>query len=125
MTVTCEHVELTSTAPGSRSKSASAVVLALLVTACGGATAPATPAPVPFEFSAACGHSGAIVELKRVPVVVPHARCDLTGVVVRYRGIGVTIPQSGTISAQGDSPAGGHSLTATVDAMTRDVTIRE
>jgi hypothetical protein len=57
---------------------------------------PSTPAPaVPAEFRAACGHPGAQVEVRTVPVTIRHAACDLTGVAVSYRNRGgATVPAS-------------------------------
>jgi hypothetical protein len=55
---------------------------------------PSTPAPstrapaVPAEFRPACGHPGAHVEIRKVPVTIRHAACDLTGVAVSYRNRG-------------------------------------
>ena len=48
---------------------------------------------VPPEFRPACGRPGAHVTVRRVPVTVPHAACDLTGVSVSYPGRGgATVP---------------------------------
>jgi hypothetical protein len=63
------------------------------------ATPPATPsthpAAVPAEFRAACGHPGAHVEVRKVPVTIRHAACDLTGVAVSYRNRGgASVPPS-------------------------------
>src|SRR4051794_30717943 len=62
---------------------------------------PSTPAPsarapaVPAEFRPACGHPGAQVEVRKVPVTIRHAACDLTGVAVSYRNRGgATVPSS-------------------------------
>ena len=44
---------------------------------------PAKPA-IPTEFRAACGHPGAQVEVRKVPVTISHAACDLTGVAISY-----------------------------------------
>ena len=54
------------------------------------------PAPaVPAEFRPACGHPGAQVEVRKVPVSIRHAACDLTGVAVSYRNRGgATVPHS-------------------------------
>jgi hypothetical protein len=64
-----------------------------------------------------------VVELVSIPLVVPRSVCDLTGVVVRYGGVGVTVPASGAATAQGDGTNGGASLTASVDSHTENQTI--
>lgn len=49
---------------------------------------------VPPEFRAACGHPGAHVTIRKVPVTIPHAACDLSGVVISYPGHGgATVPR--------------------------------
>jgi hypothetical protein len=85
---------------------------------------PASPAPsaarpaIPPEFRAACGHPGAQVEVRRVPVTISHAACDLTGVAVSYRNRGgATVPHS----AGGIGNSDGFELT--VDPGSLDVTI--
>lgn len=103
-----------------------ALLVAVLTAACGHASGKAGAASTrntPAEFRAACGHPGATVEVKVVPVVVPRAACDLTGVVLLYAGVGVTVPAEGGATAQADGPAGGKGLTASVDPKTQDVTI--
>jgi hypothetical protein len=57
---------------------------------------PSTHAPaVPAEFRPACGHPGAQVEVRKVPVTIRPAACDLTGVAVSYRNRGgATVPTS-------------------------------
>ena len=50
-------------------------------------TSAARPA-IPPEFRAACGHPGAKVEVRKVPVTISHAACDLTGVAISYRNRG-------------------------------------
>lgn len=90
----------------------------MAVAACGGASAGSSHSAVPQEFRAACGHPGAHVTVHKVPVTIPHADCDLTGVEITYPGHGgATVPHdSGTI---------GNSLgfTLTVDPSTYDVTV--
>lgn len=63
--------------------------------ACGSSPQPSRSA-VPPEFRAACGRPGAHVTVRKVPVTVSHAACDLTGVVITYPGHGgATVPRSG------------------------------
>lgn len=74
---------------------------------------------VPLEFRAACGRPGSHVTVQRVPVTVPHALCDLTGVIVRYPGRGgATVPGS-----PGGGVANSLGLQLRVDAHTQDVTV--
>jgi len=48
---------------------------------------------VPEEFRAACGRPGRRVIVRHFPVTIPHALCDLTGVVLAYpRHGGATVP---------------------------------
>ena len=88
-------------------------------------TAAARPG-VPPEFWAACGKPGSSVEVKRVPVTVRHADCDLTGVYLSYGDVGgvrVLKPGTGVTgffhAAEG---ATGGSVSAGRDAKTKDVT---
>jgi len=94
-------------------------VLVSCLAACGGS--PAAPrSAVPAEFRAACGHPGAHVMVRKVPVTVSHAACDLTGVLVTYRDYGggyVPRGQGGT--AMGNS----FGFTMTIQAGSLDVTI--
>jgi hypothetical protein len=68
------------------------------------APSPAAPSPaaqpaVPPEFRAACGHPGAQVEVRKVPVTISHAACDLTGVAISYQNRGgATVPRGGGTS---------------------------
>src|SRR5947207_9992085 len=80
-----------------------------------------SPQPaIPIEFRAACGHPGAQVEVRKVPVTIPHAACDLTGVAISYRDRGgATVPRGGGGTGIGNS--GGFELT--VHHGTLDVTI--
>jgi hypothetical protein len=73
---------------------------------------------VPSEFREACGHPGARVTVRKVPVTISHAECDLTGVVITYPGRGgATVPHgSGGI---GNS----FGFTLTVHPGTLDVTV--
>ena len=74
---------------------------------------------VPPEFRPACGHPGSHVTVQRVPVTVPHALCDLTGVLVSYPGRGgATVP-----GRPGRGVANSKGLQLQVDAHTRDVTV--
>jgi hypothetical protein len=73
---------------------------------------------VPPEFRPACGHPGAQVTVRQVPVTIPHAACDLTGVSVSFPGRGgATVPAPG--SAVGNSMG----FQLQVDSRTLDVTI--
>jgi hypothetical protein len=69
------------------------------------ATQPAATQPaVPPEFRAACGHPGAQVEVRKVPVTVSHAACDLTGVAISYQNRGgATVPHGGGGTSIGNS----------------------
>jgi hypothetical protein len=67
---------------------------------------PATPPKpaIPTEFRAACGHPGAQVAVRKVPVTVSHAACDLTGVAISYRDFGgATVPHGGGGTSIGTS----------------------
>jgi hypothetical protein len=75
-------------------------------------------AAVPPEFRPACGRPGSRVMVRQVPVMVPHALCDLTGVTLSYPGHGgAVVPSPGMVV--------GNSLgcRVEVDARTLDVTI--
>jgi len=84
---------------------------------CGGPP-PSPRAEVPPEFRAACGHPGSSVTVRTVPVTVPHAACDLTGVVISYPGYGgAAVPRgSGGIGT-------GSGFTLEVHPGTLDVTV--
>ena len=74
---------------------------------------------VPPEFRSACGRPGSRVIVRQVPVTIPHALCDLTGVSLSYPGHGgatVTGPPGSTVWN-----SGGFRLE--VDADTLDVTV--
>ena len=92
-------------------------VTAVAIAACGGSPS-SSRAAIPPEFRAACAHPGARVTVRKVPVTVPHASCDLTGVVISYPGYGgATVPRgSGGIGA-------GSGFTLEVQAGTLDVTV--
>src|SRR5437763_4323749 len=67
-------------------------------------SAPATRPAIPTEFRAACGHPGAQVEVRKVPVTISHAACDLTGVAISYRDFGgATVPHGGGGTSIGTS----------------------
>jgi hypothetical protein len=66
---------------------------ALALAACSTSQASSRSA-VPPEFRPACGHPGAHVPVRKVPVTIRHADCDLTGVVITYRNYGgATVPR--------------------------------
>ena len=93
-----------------------AVWAAVAVVGCGPA---GDPAAVPPEFRAACGHPGAHVEVRHVPVTIRHADCDLTGVAISYRDYGgATVPHGGGVGI-GNS----FGFTLTVAAGSLDVTV--
>jgi hypothetical protein len=76
-------------------------------------------AAVPPEFRPACGRPGSRVVVRQVPVTVPHALCDLTGVTLSYpRHGGAVVP------APGYFVANSLGCQIRVDARTLDVTIR-
>lgn len=75
---------------------------------------------VPSEFRAACGHPGARVTVRKVPVTISHAECDLTGVVITYPGHGgATVPHGSGGIGIGNSLG----LTLTIHPGTLDVTV--
>jgi hypothetical protein len=73
---------------------------------------------VPPEFRPACGRPGSRVTVRQVPVTVPHALCDLTGVTLSYPGHGGAVVPSPGVGV-------GNSLgcQVEVDARTLDVTV--
>jgi hypothetical protein len=73
---------------------------------------------VPPEFRPACGHPGAHVTVRQVPVTVPHAACDLTGVSVSFPGRG-----GATVPATGGAIGNSMGFLLEVDSRTLDVTI--
>ena len=81
-------------------------------------------AAVPAVFVAACGHPGAQVTVTALPVTIPRARCDLTGVVVIYGQTGVTVPAPGGAQANADATSGATDIGAFVDPSTGDVTLK-
>jgi hypothetical protein len=92
---------------------------AVAIAGCGGSP-PGSRAAIPPEFRAACGHPGAHVTVRRVPVTVSHADCDLTGVVISYPGYGgATVPHgSGGIGTSSGFTLEVHpgTLDVTIDA---------
>jgi hypothetical protein len=71
------------------------------------------------EFRPACGRPGSHVIVRQVPVTIPHAICDLTGVRLSYPGHGgaaVTAPP-------GHAIMNSKGFQVKVDARTLDVTI--
>ena len=80
---------------------------------------PSKPA-IPPEFRAACGHPGAKVEVRKVPVTISHAACDLSGVAISYRNRGgATVPHGGGGTGIGNSDG----FELTVHSGSLDVTI--
>jgi hypothetical protein len=73
---------------------------------------------VPPEFRPACGRPGSRVIVRQVPVTIPHALCDLTGVTVSYPGHG-----GATVTAPRYAVANSLGFRLEVDAQTLDVTI--
>lgn len=75
---------------------------------------------VPAEFRAACGHPGAQVNVRKVPVTVPHAACDLTGVMITYRDYGgAVVPRGGGGTSIGNSSG----FTMTIQPGSLDVSV--
>ena len=92
-------------------------LIAVAITACGTSRL-SSRAAIPPEFRAACGHPGAHVRVRTVPVTVRHTDCNLTGVVITYRRYGgATVPGDGT------SVGNSSGFTLTVHSGTLDVTI--
>jgi hypothetical protein len=92
-------------------------LMAVAIAACG-TSRPSPRIAIPPEFRAACGHPGAHVKVRKVPVTVRHTDCNLTGVVITYRRYGgATVPGDGT------SVGTGTGFTLTVQPGTLDVTI--
>ena len=102
------------------------VLAAGAVAGCASAAPPTPPAPpaarpaIPPEFRAACGHPGARVEVRKVPVTISHSACDLTGVAISYRNRGgATVPHGGGGTGIGNSDG----FELTVHSGSLDVTI--
>ena len=79
---------------------------------------------VPAVFVPACGHPGTQVTVTALPVIIPRAQCDLTGVVVLYGETGVTVPADGGVQADADGTSGATDIGAYVDPSTGDVTLK-
>jgi hypothetical protein len=73
---------------------------------------------VPPEFRLACGRPGSRVIVRRVPVTIPHALCDLARVTLSYPGYGGAVTPSA-----GHGTANSKGFQVEVDARTLDVTI--
>jgi hypothetical protein len=74
---------------------------------------------VPPEFRPACGRPGSGVTVRQVPVTVPHALCDLTGVILSHpRHGGAAVPDS-----PGSDVCNSKGFQVQVDAHTQDVTV--
>ena len=74
---------------------------------------------VPPEFRPACGRPGSHVTVRQVPVTIPHAVCDLTGVHLSYPGHG----GAAVTAAPGHVVGNSMGFRLKVDARTLDVTI--
>jgi hypothetical protein len=77
---------------------------------------------LPESLRAACGHPGAQAVVTDVPITVPKAQCDLTGVVVLYGPTGVTVPSEGGVQGNWDGISSSSEFGANVDPATGDVT---
>ena len=73
---------------------------------------------VPPEFRPACGRPGSHVIVRRVPVTIPHALCDLTRVTLSYPDHGGAVTAS-----PGHGVGNSKGLQVEVDARTLNVTI--
>jgi hypothetical protein len=73
---------------------------------------------VPPEFRPACGRPGSSVIVRRVPVTIPHALCDLTNVTLSSPGHGGAVTPS-----PGHGVGNSLGIQVEVDAHTLDVTI--
>jgi hypothetical protein len=98
-----------------------ALALAAVAIAACGSSAPRSRTAIPAEFRAACGHPGTHVTVRKVPVIIRHADCDLTGVVITYPGYGGATVPGGNTSIGGIGNSMGFTLT--VHPGTLDVTI--
>lgn len=78
--------------------------------------------PLPESLMAACGHPGAQAVVTDVPITVPKAQCDLTGVVVLWGETGVTVPREGGVHGNWDGISSSAEFGADVDPATGDVT---
>lgn len=119
-------------------KRAAVGLVLFLVTGCGASAgrvgtddgAPTgTPSPrdsVPPEFRSACGHPGAVVQVKRGHGIVRHDACDLTRVILKLGYGGATVPEPGrSVTGTSDCPVdvdGCGSISISTDSDTLDVT---
>lgn len=95
------------------------VLTAVNIAACS-SSSPSPRSAIPPEFRAACGHPGARVTIRKVPVTISHADCDLTGVAISYRDYGgATVPRGRGGTGIGNSSG----FTLTVHPGTLDVTV--
>lgn len=83
-----------------------------------GSSPPNTRSVIPPEFRRACGHPGARVRVRKVPVTISHAACDLTGVMITYQDYGGAFVPSGSGEVGNSS-----GFTLTVHPGTLDVTV--
>ena len=111
--------------------------LLLLAASCGGSATQvagpplrvgATPGPSTSASTPPCGQPGASWEVGARSGTVRRADCDLSGVVLTYRSVGVTVPAPGTGGAatpgcvQGAECLGMEATTATNGDVTWRVT---
>ncbi len=104
--------------PGQVLAAITALALTAVATAACGTSRPLPRTVIPPEFAAACGHPGSHVRVRNVPVTIRHADCDLTGVVITYRGYGGATVPSGSSSVGTSS-----GFTLTIHPGTLDVTV--
>lgn len=81
--------------------------------------AEAQAAAVPRAFRRACGKPGSEVRIRKVPVTVRHADCDLSGVTIIVRGRGGAVvpdPGIGVGNSSGLSVTRDEAGDVTVDA---------
>jgi len=80
---------------------------------------------IPESVRAACGHPGAQAVITVVPITIPRAHCDLSGVVVLWGETGVTVPREGGVYGNWDGISSSFEFGADVDPTTGDVTFSE
>ena len=81
----------------------------------------ATQDIIPESLRAACVHPGAQAVITVVPITVPRAQCDLSGVVVLWGATGVTVPAEGGVHGNWDGISSSAEFGADVDPTTGDV----
>ena len=82
-----------------------------------------SPQPaLPESLRSACGHPGAQAVITVVPITVPRAQCDVTGVVVLWGETGVTVPRAGGVQGFWDGISSSFEFDADVNPTTGDVT---